>query len=136
MYKKFLTLFLVFCSIFIFTACDKPKSIILFNTNPITKENLLTNPTDFTAGKRIYYIFITEKPLQTDFVRIRILKRDEKANNEATKIVYSNDFRLTKGQIYYYTDYIVMNEAGSYCMLVYAKNELDHPLTLADFRVK
>lgn len=125
-----------FLSVLLFTACDKHKSIILFNNNPITKENLLTNPTDFTAGKRIYYIFITEQPLQTNFVRIRILKRDEKANYETTKIVYSNDFRLNKDQIYYYTDYIVMHEAGFYCMYVYAKNELDKPLAIADFRVK
>lgn len=132
--NAFLVLF--FFSTLLLTACGKPKAMILFNNNPITKENLLANSTEFSTGKRIYYIFITEEPLKTTFVRIRILKRDEKVNFETTKIVYSNDFRLNKDQIYYYTDYIVMNEAGRYCMYVYTKNELDHPLAIADFRVK
>lgn len=118
------------------TACNKPQTIILFNSAPITKENFLTNATEFSVGKKIYYIFITEKPLKTDSIRIRILKRDEKVNFEITKSVYSNDFRLYKDQIYYYNDYIVMNDAGYYCMVIYAKNKMDRPLVTADFRVK
>lgn len=121
---------------FVFTACNKPTTIILFNREPITKENFLKNSTEFTVGKKIYYIFITEKPLKTDSIRVRILKKDDKANFAATKIVYSNDFRLYKDQIYYYNDYIVMNEAGYYCMVIYACNKLDRPLIIGEFRVK
>lgn len=136
MYKKFLNLLLILCFALGLTACNKPKTIILFNNVPITKENLLNNPTEFIAGKRIYYIFITEEPLKTDCVRIRILKRDEKANFETTKLVYSNDFRPYKDQIYYYNDYVVIHEGGYYCMMVYASNRMDRPLAIADFKVK
>lgn len=121
---------------FTLTACNKAPTIILFNREPITKENFLQNSTEFTVGKKIYYIFITEKPLKTDSIRIRIIKRDEKVNFNTTSIVYSNDFRLYKDQIYYYNDYIVMNEAGYYCMAIYACNKLDRPLVIGDFRVK
>lgn len=127
-----LIIFLTFFS----TACHKPNTIILFNTAPITKENMLNNATEFVAGKRIYYIFITEKPLTCQYIRVRIIKRDDKAQNQAIKMFYSNDFRLNKDQIYYYNDYIVMNESGNYCMIVYARDKLSIPLAVADFKVK
>lgn len=136
MYRGFFTLLLILCLTLGLTACSNTKTLILFNNAPITKENLLNNPTEFTAGKKIYYIFITEQPLKTNSIRVRIFKRDDKANSSITNVVYSNDFRLYKNQIYYYTDYIVMNEAGCYCMTVYAKNKLDIPLAIADFKVK
>lgn len=90
----------------------------------------------FETQKRIYYIFMSEKPLNTQFVRVIIQKREEKADYVATKVVYSNDFRLTKDQVYYFNDYIVMNDDGYYCMKVYSTNNLMHPLAVADFRVK
>lgn len=136
MYKKLFSFLLILCLFVGITACEKPKTIILFNKEPITKESLLDNSTEFVAGKRIYYIFITEKPLETNQIRVRILKKDEKANYQNTKMAYSNDFRLSKDQAYYYNDYIVINEAGYYCMTVYAKNNLERPLAIADFRVK
>lgn len=110
--------------------------MILFNKNPITKENFLNNSTEFPAGTRIYYLFITEKTLTSNIIRIRILKRDEKANNQPIKLVYSNDFRMFKDQLYYYNDYIVMNDPGNYCMLIYSTTALDKPLAVADFKVK
>lgn len=133
---RILNLLLVFCFSLMLTACEKPKTILLFNTQPITKNNLLNNSSEFQIGQKIYYIFITENPLKTDGVRIRVLKRDEKALNEVTKMVYSNDFRLYKDQIYYYNDYIVIHEAGNYCMVIHAKNGLDRPLVIGDFKVK
>jgi len=135
MHKKIVSLILFVGVAFALCGCCKPTSIILFNKFPITKENLLQNASEFVAGKRIYYIFITEKPLQTDMVRIMVLKRDEKANSEPGKIVYSNDFRLNKDQVYYYNDYIVIHDAGTYCMAVYDKNNMERPLMIGDFRV-
>lgn len=135
--KKLLFLIICFSFMFILCGCDKPnKSMILFNKNPITKDNLLTNSSEFLVGKRIYYIFISEERIDSNFIRVRVLKRDEKVNYVATKLLYSNDFRLYKDQVYYYNDYIVMNEAGTYCMLVYAGNNLNGPLAIADFQVK
>ena len=104
--------------------------------NPITKETLLNNSTEFVAGKRIYYIFISTKPLNTQEVRIRVYKRDSKVFNQITKMVFSNDFRLSQDQIYYYQDYIVISNGGEYCMAVYAKNDLERPKAIADFKVK
>lgn len=136
MFKKLLSILIIIFFALVLTACNTPKTIILFNDNPITKENLLQNSTQFKVGKRFYYIFITEKQIETNFIRVRILKRDEKANYQPTKVVYCNDFRLNKDQIFYYTDYLVMNDTGYYYMLIYAMNRLDRPLATADFQVK
>lgn len=135
--KKLLFFILCFSFMLILCGCDKPnKSMILFNNYPITKDNLLNNTKEFTVGKRFYYIFISEEPIDSTFLRIRILKRDEKVNFVATNVIYSNDVRPYKDQVYYYNDYMVINEAGTYCMLVYAGNNLNGPLAIADFRVK
>ncbi|MEI8128746.1 MAG: hypothetical protein WCG95_03915 [bacterium] len=136
MLKKFVVFFIFACFILVCSGCDRPKTIILFNNAPITKENILSNATEFTLGKRIYYVFMTEKKLETDLIRIRILKRNEKANFQPTKLFYSNDFRLYKDQIYYYNDYIVIHESGYYGMVIYAQNQLNKPLATANFRVK
>lgn len=133
--KRFFIFFILCFSLF-FSGCDKPKTIILFNKNPITKENFLNNSTEFPVETKIYYLFITEKPLNTNMIRVRIVKRDEKAGNQLTSLVYSNDFRMFKDQIYYYNDYIVINATGCYCMQIYSTTALDKPLAVADFRVK
>lgn len=133
--KKVLLIFTLFLTIFL-SGCDKPKTIILFNKNPITKENFLNNATEFGAGTKIYYLFITEKPLDTNIIRIRVLKRDAMAGNQPIKLVYSNDFRMFKDQIYYYNDYIVIHDPGNYCMTIYSTTALDKPLAVADFKVK
>lgn len=136
MFKKLFFLCLICFFTLTITGCHKPNTIILFNKYPITKDNLLDNASEFVMGTRIYYIFITEKTLDTDTIRVRILKREEKCNMEPVKVVYSNDYRLNRDQVFYFTDYIIMNETGYYCMLIYASDKLNQPLIKADFRVK
>lgn len=135
MFKKVLYLFLLLCLCFGVSACDKVKTIILFNSAPITKENFLQTSNKFIVGSRIYYLFITEKSLSTDFIRVRILKREEKADMAISKVVYSNDFKLSKDQAYYYNDYLIINSAGYYSMFIYAQDKLDRPLAAADFQI-
>lgn len=134
-------LFLLFAfSAFALSGCAKKTSMILFNQYPITKENLLSNSSEFIQGKRFYYIFVTERPLDSSMIRVRILKREEKANFTASKLVYSNDFKPSRNQIqeqiYYYTDYLVLEETGYYCMQIYSTDLLNSPLAVADFKIK
>ncbi len=136
MFKKMLFVFMIFCVSICLTSCKKAKTIILFNSNPITSKNLLDNANEFIAGKRFYYIFITQKPLKTEFIRVRVLKYDGKELRAAVKVVYSNDYKLKSNQIFYYNDYLVMGEDGDYCMVVYALNNLKTPLAAADFKIK
>ena len=136
MRKNFLFIILLFCSCFGVCGCSKEETIILFNHRPITKDTVLNNATVFEKGKRIYYILISEKPFEAEGLRVRIFKRDKKINDEPVKLIYSNDFKLQKDQRYYYTDYIVMDETGTFCMLIYSLDKLKYPIAIADFKVK
>lgn len=122
--------------LFFLTGCNKKKAMILFNNNPITKQNLLENATEFVKNERFYYIFISEKPIPSDMVRVRVLKRDPKANYQPIKLVYSNDYKLRKDQVYYYDSYLNINDAGEFCMVVYSLYNLQTPLAVADFRLR
>ena len=136
--KKFLTLFLLFILMVALSGCKpkKPKAIILFNKYPITKENFLNNSTEFDTQKRIYYVYMTEKGIRTDKIRVKVFKRESKARDSITKLVYCHDFKMKYDNIYYYTDYIVLHTAGDYCMMVFQMDRLDKPDAYADLRVK
>lgn len=137
MKKNFWVLILIALFSLILTGCSYYRTLIIFNNVPITKENVLSNASSFISGKKIYYLFMTEKKLKTDLIRVRVLKKEGKGNiKEPTAVVYSNDFRLSKAQVYYYDDYIVINDTGEFCMIIYSRYALDKPLAFADFRVK
>lgn len=133
---SFILILLIAVTAVAMSGCAKQTSMILFNQYPITKENLLSNSSEFVQGKRFYYIFITQRPLDSSLIRVRILKREEKADFAASKLVYSNDFKPYKDQVYYYTDYLVLHETGYYCMQIYSTDLLNSPLAIADFKIK
>ncbi len=136
MIKKLLLLSVLIITIFMVSSCSREeKSLILFNHNPITRLNVLENATDFKVDERIYFIYMTKKNLEGEDIRIKIFKRDSKANGLMNTLVYSNDFRLKKGEINYFTDYIVMQKSGDYAMLVFRKDNLWRADAIADFRV-
>lgn len=132
--KTLLIVSLIFC--LCLSGCRKPHTIILFNHSPISKENFLNSSVNFKPHERIYYLFISEKPVKSDYIRIQILKKDEKSEWWGVKIAYANDFKIYKDQVYYYNDYIVLNESGYYYMRVFAKNNLEKPLATASFYVR
>ena len=116
--------------------CKKDAPILLFNKCPITKETVLQNSKEFRAERRIYYIFITEKPINCGYIRVQIVKKDEKTSMGGYKIQYANDFKVYKDQLYYYTNYVVLNEKGHYYMQIFAVDNLEKPLARDDFYVR
>ncbi|MBR1754602.1 hypothetical protein IJ732_07195 [bacterium] len=135
--KKIILFFVILILSLGLTACKKEiKSLILFNHYPITSKNVLDNSTLFKTDERIYFVYMTKKNLQTPDIRIKIYKLTEHNDfNSYGDMIYSNDFRLKKGEINYFTDYIVMHSAGSYRMHVYKKDYLWKPDAIADFKV-
>ena len=120
MIKKF---FLFATAIFmtIFTcACDNEKAQILFNNHPITQETVATTTNVFKPANRIYYLVTLPKPVESKKLFIQIFKvggdKDE--------------------QIYYFTDYVVFNQTGTYIMKVYSKDNPTKILTYSQFFVK
>ena len=134
--KKLFVLFLLFFSCFIFTACKHDKGIILFNTQAITKENVLTDAKHFKIGQRVYYLFIAPKRMENAYIRVQIFKMNEKDSWGGAEIVRRKDFRLMKDERYYHSDYFVLYEKGRYGMQVFSMDDLQNPLSAGDFYVK
>ena len=132
--KKLLLIFLF--SIFIFCGCKYDRGIILFNSQPITRENALTDAKTFQAGQRVYYLFIAPKRMENKYIRVQVFKMTDKAPWGGNEVIRTKDFRLMKDQRYYHTDYFTFYESGRYVMQVFSIDDFQHPLSIGDFYVK
>ena len=134
--KKFFLLLSVILILLFTSACDDIKPSILFNTSPINAENALHPNNVFEAGKRIYYLVIIPKPVKSRFIYIQIIKKEGANERLGYKMFYGNTVRLKDEQMYYYDDYIVIRERGTYVMKIYSKDNPTKVLTMAQFWVK
>ena len=132
--KKFILL--IFVSVLIFCGCKYDRGIILFNSQPITKENALSDAKIFKPGQRIYYLFIAPKRMENKYIRVQVFKMTDKAPWGGNEVVRTKDFRLMKDERYYHSDYFVLYEKGRYVMQVFSTEDLQHPLSIGDFYVK
>lgn len=132
---KKLFLAILFC-IFLLCGCKYDRGIILFNTQPITKENALHDNKTFAIGQRVYYLFIAPKRMENKYIRVQIFKMTDKAPLGDVDIVRTKDFRLMKDERYYHSDYFTLHEKGRYVMQVFSIDDLMNPLSLNDFYVK
>ena len=66
-----LLIVLVFCLIGL-TACTYERGLILFNVQPITRENALQDQKVFNEGQRVYYLFIAPKNEKRIYSRANI----------------------------------------------------------------
>lgn len=135
--KKFL-FFLLLCILFgsNLSAEAYKKGILLFNTQPITKENALSDEMVFSPGQRVYYLFIAPKKMKNKFIRVQIFKMTDKAPWGGNEVLRTKDFRLMKDERYYHTDYFTLHEKGRYVMQVFSIDDFQHPLAVDFFYVK
>ena len=131
---KLFAIFL-FCAC-IFCACTFERGLILFNVEPITRENVLQDQKIFNEGQRVYYLFIAPKKMNNEFIRVQIFKMTEDAPWGGNEVVRTKDYRLMKDERYYQTNYFTLYEKGRYVMQVFSHSDFQHPLALNDFYVK
>ena len=129
-------LILVLFSVFLFAGCVYDRGIILFNTEPITKENALTDQINFKVGSLVYYLFIAPKRMENDYIRVQVFKMIDNAPWGGNEVVRTKDFRLMKDQRYYYTDYFTFHTQGKYVMQVFSIDDMQHPLAVDFFFVR
>jgi hypothetical protein len=132
--KKIFAIFIL--CLFLFCGCKYDRGIILFNTQPITKENALHDSKVFASGQRVYYLFIAPKRMENKYIRVQIFKMTDKAPWGGNEVVRTKDFRLMKDQRYYHSDYFTLYEKGRYVMQVFSTEDYQHPLSIGDFYVK
>lgn len=135
--KKFrLFITLIFVSIFL-SGCvfDKEKPGILFNKDPISKDTVMNASRHFEVGKPIYYLFYTPKKIDTEFIRVQVFKVGDNIPRGGYKIVWTNEYRIMKQNVYYYYNYFVLHSPGSYVMQIFSMNDLVNPLVKNFFYV-
>ena len=136
MKRLFLAIIIFLCSICICSPVFAKKGIILFNTQPITKENALSDEMVFKSGQRVYYLFIAPKKMKNKFIRVQVFKMTDKAPWGGNEVVRTKDFRLMKDEKYYHTNYFTLYEKGRYVMQVFSIDNLQRPLAVDFFYVK
>lgn len=135
--KKIILLSILFFSVvFLLTGCKYDRGLILFNTQPITPQNALSDAKVFTSGQRVYYLFIAPKKMNNKYIRVQIFKMTEDAPWGGNELVRRKDYRLMKDERYYHTDYFVLHSAGRYVMQVFSMDDLMNPLSIGDFYVR
>lgn len=132
--KKLFAIFTL--CLFLLCGCKYDRGIILFNTQPITKENALHDSKVFDSGQKVYYLFIAPKRMNNKYIRVQIFKMTDKAPWGGNEVVRTKDFRLMKDQRYYHSDYFTLYEKGRYVMQVFSTEDFQHPLSIGDFYVK
>ena len=135
MKKLFLILSALLICILV-SACDKEKeAYILFNKIPFTPETMLQTTNVFHPGDRIYYLVTTPNTVQTKrlLIQIKKLGKEERLGYET---VWSKQVKVRDEQVYYYTNYVVLNEKGAYVMQAYSKDEPTKLLSSNNFYIR
>ena len=133
--------FFVFVAIFVLTGSlmcvyAYKKGILLFNTQPITKENMLSDEMIFKPGQKVYYLFIAPKKMKNKYIRVQVFKMTDKAPWGGNEVIRTKDYRLMKDEKYYHTDYFTLYDKGRYVMQIFSIDDFQHPLAVDFFYVK
>ena len=136
MIKNLLKLFCLIILSVTLCSCTYERGLILFNTQPVTRENALADQKTFNVGQKIYYLFIAPKKVDNEFIRVQIFKMTDLAPWSGNEVVRTKDYRLMLDERYYHTNYFVLHEKGRYVMQVFSHNDFQHPLALNDFYIK
>ena len=132
--KRFIVLLILI--ILLTTACTKvDKPAILFNRHPITEQNVYDYSVIFPIGTRIYYLILIPKKIQSRYIYIQVIKKDNSYGRLGYNLIWTRNVRLKDEEVNYFTDYLVLNEKGFYIMKVYSKDNPQKVLTSAEFRV-
>lgn len=128
-------LVLIFC-IFCLNGCSDEEAGIFFNNEPINENNILHSKRSFDAGKRIYYLFYSPEKIKSEFIRIQVFKADDKVAVGGYKIIFTQDKRVMKQNMYYYDGNIVLHSAGKYVMQIFDVMDITKPLAWNFFYVE
>lgn len=130
-----LVICLTFICFFLSGCSSKEKTGILFNKEPISQMTVQNCSRDFEVDKPIYYLFYSPEKISTDFIRVQVIKVGDKIPRGGYKIVWTNEYRVMKQNVFYYHNYFVLHSAGTYIMQIFSMDDLINPLAKNFFYV-
>lgn len=134
--KRFIISLIIFIMLgTILSGCSTDKPSVIFNQRPITAQNVTDMSSVFAPNTRIYYLILMPKPQYSRFLDIKIIK---KGSNDylGYQLFMTQTIRLKDEEQKYYTDYIVINEKGTYIFKVFSRDNPSEVLAQAQFYVK
>ena len=114
----------------------KDKPVIIFRSKPITESNVMTPEVEFRRGERIYYMVTMPKMQYARGLYIQIVKMNNSLAQMGYNLVWTRDVKLKDEETTYFTDYVVLNEAGAYRMQVYSNDRPTKLFARNEFWVK
>ncbi|HSA07468.1 MAG TPA: hypothetical protein P5556_09840 [Candidatus Gastranaerophilales bacterium] len=131
-------IFIVIMSIFLITACDREKdAVILLGNEQIDPSNFVFQNTQpvFKPRQKIYYILVTKEPIESEELRIQVLKLDQKYPAYKIEVAYGRD--INRGsQKNYVTDYFILHKEGNYVIRIFSHDNFDKPISETEFLVE
>ncbi len=125
-------------SIFLITACDREKdAVILLGNEQIDPSNFVFQNTQpvFKPRQKIYYILVTKEPIESEELRIQVLKLDQKYPAYKIEVAYGRD--INRGsQKNYVTDYFILHKEGNYVIRIFSHDNFDKPISETEFLVE
>jgi len=131
---KRLIIFLIFIFIFC-VGCSQEHAGILFNHQPINADNIYNYSRNFSIGSRIYYVILMPKKVESRYIYIQIIKKDNEYGQYGYDLIQTRNIRLKDEEVNYFTDYCVLNQKGTYVMQVYSKDNPHKVMAEAEFYV-
>ena len=122
-------------SIVLLTGCSSDKAGILFNQRPITEKNIYDYSYHFPVGERIYYVILMPKKVESRYIDIQVVKKDNEYGQYGYDLIQTRNIRLKDEEANYFTDYLVINQKGTYVMQVYSKDNPHKTFAEAEFYV-
>ena len=108
---------------------------LYFSTQPIQKNNINNVGRVFRASDRVYYLLVNSKEFRDNYLRVQIIKKEQKTNHWGYKLYRSNDIQIDDGQKEVLS-YFVINEPGYYFMQVFSFDDFDRVVARNDFWIK
>jgi len=127
--------FLITFVIILGCGCSDNNAGILFNKAPITEKNIYDYSKAFLTGSRIYYVILMPKKVESRYLYIQVIKKDNDYGRLGYDLIWTRDVRLSDEEVNYYTDYFVINQKGYYAMKVYSKDNPHKVLAMSEFYV-
>ncbi len=143
MNKKFLkfvsvfpfVLVLLFACAFRWGNIGEKGALLYFSSQPIQKTNIQNVGRFFPAQTRVYYLLLNPKGFRDEYIRVQIVKKEEKTYHWGYKIHWSKDYHIDSSQKDFMS-YFVINEPGYYFMQIFSFDDFDRVIARNDFWIK
>ena len=106
--KYFSTILLTIFTAILLCGCTSDKAGILFNQYPINEKTIYNHTKTFPVGATIYYIVLMPQKIESRYLFIQVVQKDNEYGMLGYNLIWSKDVRLKDEEVTYYTDYLVL----------------------------